>query len=168
MKIENTAADNTYRDKRKKDICQPVCFRCKGSHSVRKMVCDQTQSHIKDDLQQRNDQSTSFFQHQHGKNNSKHKECRHAAMITTAGKKHHRKNDEKDHDNGDQVAALIFSTVIGIKKKPSGDCNQRKIDQYISPGTGPETEKGHDQADHSASQGEDVEQPDTEIQGGAE
>ena len=66
------------------------------------------------------------------------------ATITAAGKKHHRKNEKKDHDNGDQVAALIFSTVIGIKKKPSGDCNQRKIDQYISPGTGPETEKGHD------------------------
>ena len=59
-------------------------------------------------------------------------------------------------------------SLIEIKKKPSGDCNQRKIDQYISPGTGPETEKGHDQADHSTSQGEDVEQPDTEIQGGAE
>ena len=29
MKIENTAADNTYRDKRQKDICQPVCFRGK-------------------------------------------------------------------------------------------------------------------------------------------
>mgnify|MGYP007019921912 CR=1 FL=1 len=82
-----------------------------------------------------------FFQHQHGKNNSKHKECRHAATITAAGKKHHRKNDQKNHDNGDQVAALIFSTVIGIKKKPSGDCNQRKIDQYISPGTGPELRK---------------------------
>ena len=89
-------------------------------------------------------------------------------MISAAGKKHHRKNDEKDHDNGDQVAALIFSTVIGIKKKSSGDCNQRNVDQYISPGTGPETEKGHDQADHSASQGEDVEQPDAEIKGGAE
>ena len=24
MKIENTAADNTYRDKRQKDICQPA------------------------------------------------------------------------------------------------------------------------------------------------
>ena len=168
MKIENTAADNTYRDKRQKDICQSVCFRGKRSYSVREMVCNQTQSHIKEDLQQGNDQSASFFQHQHGKNNSKHKECRHAATITAAGKKHHRKNDQKDHDNGDQVAALIFSTVIGIKKKPSGDCNQRKIDQYISPGTGPETEKGHDQADHSTSQGEDVEQPDAEIKGGTE
>ena len=38
MKIENTAADNTYRDKRKKDICQPVCFRGKRSYSVREMV----------------------------------------------------------------------------------------------------------------------------------
>ena len=89
-------------------------------------------------------------------------------MISAAGKKHHRKNDEKDYNNGDQIASLIFPTVIGIKKKPSGDCNQRKIDQYISPGTGPETEKGHDQADHSASQGKDVEQPDAEIQGRAE
>lgn len=89
-------------------------------------------------------------------------------MISAAGKKHHRKNDQKNHDNGDQVAALIFSTVIGIKKKPSGDCNQRKIDQYISPGTGPEAEKGHDQADHSTSQGEDVEQPNAEIKDGTE
>ena len=32
MKIENTAADNTYRDKRQKDICQPVCFRGKRSY----------------------------------------------------------------------------------------------------------------------------------------
>ena len=127
MKIENTAADNTYRDKRQKDICQPVCFRGKRSYSVREMVCNQTQSHIKEDLQQGNDQSASF-QHQHGKNNSKHKRMPHAATITAAGKKHHRKNDQKDHDNGDQVAALIFSTVIGIKKKSSGDCNQRKID----------------------------------------
>ena len=94
--------------------------------------------------------------------------CRHAATITAAGKKHHRKNEQKDHDNGDQVAALIFSTVIGIKKKSSGDCNQRKIDQYIFPGTGPETEKGHDQADHSTSQGEDIEQPNAEIKGGTE
>ena len=42
--------------------------------------------------------------------------CRHAATIIAAGKKHHRKNEQKDHDNGDQVAALIFSTVIGIEK----------------------------------------------------
>ena len=168
MKIENNAADNTYRDKCKKNICQPVSFRGKGSYCVRKMVRNQTQSYIQDNLQQRNDQSPSFFQHQHGENNSKHEESRHAATITAAGKKHDRKNNEKDQDNGDQVAALIFSTVIGIKKKSSGDCNQCNVDQYISPGTGPETEKGHDQADHSASQGEDVEQPDSEIKGGAE
>ena len=46
MKIENTAADNTYRDKRKKNICQPVSFRGKGSYCVRKMVRNQTQSYI--------------------------------------------------------------------------------------------------------------------------
>ena len=51
MKIENTAADNTYRDKRQKDICQPVCLRGKRSYSVREMVCNQTQSHIKENLQ---------------------------------------------------------------------------------------------------------------------
>ena len=89
-------------------------------------------------------------------------------MISAAGKKHHRKNDEKDHNNGDQIASLIFPTIIGIKKKSSGDCNQRNVDQYISPGTGGKAEKSHDQADHSASQGEDVEQPDAEIQGRAE
>ena len=89
-------------------------------------------------------------------------------MISAAGKKHDRKNNEKDQDNGDQVTALIFPTIIGIKKKSSGYDNQCEVDQHISPGTGPETEKGHDQADHSTSQGEDVEQPDTEIQGGAE
>ena len=74
---------------------------------------------LQNNLQQRNDQSPYFFQHQHGKNNGKHEEGRHTAMISAAGKKHHRKNDEKD------------------------------------------------QADHSASQGEDVEQPDAEIKGGA-
>ena len=89
-------------------------------------------------------------------------------MISAAGKKHHRKNDQKNHDNGDQITSLIFLTVIGIKKKSSGNCDQRNVDQYISPGTGSETEKGHDQADHSTSQGEDVEQPDAEIKGGAE
>ena len=46
MKIENTAADNTYRDKCQEYICQPVFFRCKRSHAVRKMVRNQTQSHI--------------------------------------------------------------------------------------------------------------------------
>ena len=73
-------------------------------------------------------------------------------MISAAGKKHDRKNNEKDQDNGDQVTALIFPTIIGIKKKSSG----------------PETEKSHDQTDNGATGGEDVEQPDTEIQGGAE
>ena len=46
MKIENNAADSTYRDKCQKNICQPVCFRGKRSYKVRKMVCDQTQSYI--------------------------------------------------------------------------------------------------------------------------
>ena len=46
MKIENNAADNTYRDKCQEYICQPVFFRCKRSHTVRKMVRNQTQSHI--------------------------------------------------------------------------------------------------------------------------
>ena len=46
MKIENNAADNTYRDKRKKNICQPVSFRGKGSYCVRKMVRNQTQSYV--------------------------------------------------------------------------------------------------------------------------
>ena len=72
-------------------------------------------------------------------------------MISAAGKKNDRKNNEKDQDNGDQVTALIFPTIIGIKKKSSGNCDQRNVDQYISPETGSETEKGHDQADHSAS-----------------
>ena len=40
--------------------------------------------------------------------------------------------------------------------------------KLISPGAGPETEKSHDQTDNGATGGEDVEQPDTEIQGGAE
>ena len=72
-------------------------------------------------------------------------------MISAAGKKHHRKNNQKNYDNGDQITSLIFPTVIGIKKKSSWDCDQHKVDQDISPGTGSETEKGHDQADHSAS-----------------
>ena len=46
MKIENNAADSTYRDKCQEYICQPVFFRCKRSHTVRKMVRNQTQSHI--------------------------------------------------------------------------------------------------------------------------
>ena len=46
MKIENNAADSTYRDKCQKNICQPVCFRGKRSYNVREMVCDQTQSYI--------------------------------------------------------------------------------------------------------------------------
>ena len=46
MKIENNAADSTYRDKCQKNICQPICFRGKRSYKVRKMVCDQTQSYI--------------------------------------------------------------------------------------------------------------------------
>ena len=46
MKLENNAADSTYRDKCQKNICQPVCFRGKRSYNVRKMVCDQTQSYI--------------------------------------------------------------------------------------------------------------------------
>ena len=33
MKIENNAADNTYRDKCQKNICQPVCFRGKRSYN---------------------------------------------------------------------------------------------------------------------------------------
>ena len=89
-------------------------------------------------------------------------------MISAAGKKHDRKNNEKDQDNGDQVTALIFPTIIGIKKKSSGYDNQCEVDQHISPGAGPATEKSHDQTDNGATGGEDVEQPDTEIQGGAE
>ena len=89
-------------------------------------------------------------------------------MISAAGKKHDRKNNEKDQDNGDQVTALIFPTIIGIKKKSSGYDNQCEVDQHISPGAGPETEKSHDQTDNGATGGEDVEQPDAEIKGGAE
>ena len=46
MKIENNAADSTYRDKCQKNICQPISFRGKRSYSVRKMVRNQTQSYI--------------------------------------------------------------------------------------------------------------------------
>ena len=87
-------------------------------------------------------------------------------MISAAGKKHDGKNNEKDQDNGDQVTSLIFSTVIGIKKKSSGYDNQRKIDQHISPGAGGKAEKSHDQADRGATQSQDIKQPDAEIKGG--
>lgn len=89
-------------------------------------------------------------------------------MISAAGKKHHRKDDQKDHNDRDQITALIFPTIIRIKKKSAGYDDQRKIDQYISPGAGGKAEKSHDQTDHSAAQGENVKQPDTEIKGWTE
>ena len=89
-------------------------------------------------------------------------------MIAAAGKKHYRKDDQKDHNDRDQITALIFPTVIGIKKKSAGYDDQRKIDQYISPGAGGKAEKSHDQANRGATQSQDIKQPDAEIKGGAE
>ncbi len=167
MKIQNNAADNTYGNKCQEHVRQPVSFCGKMSDTVRKTVCKQAKSHIQDNLQKRNDQSTPFFQHQNRKDNGKYEKCRHAAIIAATGKKHHRKDDQKDHNNRDQITALIFPTVIGIKKKSTGYDGQRKIDQHISPGAGSKAEKSHDQTDYSAAQGENVKQPDAKIQGRA-
>ncbi len=88
MKIENNAADSTYRDKCQKNICQPVCFRGKRSYNVRKngmrpdTVLYIGQSPSRETIRARLFSSISTV-----KNNGKHEEGRHTAMISAAGKK---------------------------------------------------------------------------------
>ena len=170
MKIENTAADNILqRQTPGADICQPVCSVVKRSYSVREMVCNQTQSHMQRRISSRETIRSVFSSISTAKiiATQRMPACRHDNRA--AGKNITGKTIRKDHDNGDQVAALIFSIVIGIKKSPPETAIQRKIDCTFSQEPVPETEKGHDQADHSStSQGEILNSRTRKSSGGTE
>lgn len=143
MQIQHDPAGQADGDEAHQRI--PLCQNC--GHDIRVRIGDQTASYVDNKFQQGKENRQPAVQHQDCKYHREHEESGHPTVIAAGGEKEDWKQDQKDLDDGYDVAQRVSPAFDGIPEQTAGKDGGQGGNQGRGPHTCGQIREDHQKTD---------------------